>query len=119
MVKPEIYDGNGSDSLKEFLREYEHYFRERYDGNDRQKAKMLGEFLSGEARNCYDAIRGNKMTYTEVKRKLKDWYKQQRIDRITRAENLFEKAYMRETESLHIYASVSYTHLTLPTKRIV
>ena len=76
VVKPEAYNSTGSESLREFLAEYECYFDEKYEGNDKQRAKILGEFLVGDIKDYYQAIGGSKLKYSDVKEKLKEWNRQ-------------------------------------------
>ena len=104
VVRPEIYDGSGAESFREFLSEYEQYFHQKFEGGERQKAKLLGEFLAGEMRDFYNAIGGNRMPYSELKVKLAGWHRQRKCDRFEILEERFDRMGMQENETFHIFA---------------
>ena len=70
VVQPEKFDLNGKQSLKQFLEAYERYFRNRYDGSERECTQELGKFISGELRDAYDALGGAQRKYREIKDEL-------------------------------------------------
>lgn len=104
VVPPGSFDGHGSISLRSYLIEYEHYFWAKYDGTTRQKAKHLGDFLSGPAREAYEALDGSHLEYSSVKKKLLKWYASKRISTRETAEAEFDRACMRDGESFSIFA---------------
>lgn len=104
VVRPDVYSGGSSESLTEFLEEFEYYFDEKYDGTEKQKAKLLRDFLAGDVANFYDAVGGSKMRYSKFKEKLTVWHKQQRNDILNNLEERFDRAAIGDSESLHIYA---------------
>ena len=102
-VPPGIFTGSGEYSLKTFLRDYEDYFKDKFDGNDRQKARQLGQFLSGGVRRAYDAFDGSNLNYRVVKKKLLGWYSGERVSSRCQAETHFEKAEKQREDSITIY----------------
>lgn len=104
VLSPGVFDGLGSISLRRFLTDYEHYFSLKFDGTSRQQAKHLGEFLAGHAREAYEAVGGAQMDYSRVKKKLLSWYSGERVSSRQTAEVEFDRATMRPSESLTIFA---------------
>lgn len=99
-VPPEMFSGQGDISFKAFLREYENYFSAKFDGNNRQKARQLGKFLSSGVRRAYDAMDGSKMKYREVKEKLLSWYNVERVSSRRQAEADFD-CVRKQVEDTH------------------
>ena len=102
-VPPGIFTGRGDYSLKIFLRDYEDYFEEKFSGNDRQKGRQLGQFLSEGVRRAYDAFDGSNLKYQVVKKKLHDWYQVNRVSSRRQAETHFDKAEKQHEDSYTVY----------------
>ena len=104
VVAPVLFEGLDGTSLKRFFSDFERYFKEKYNGTDRQCSQLLAEFLSGPARQAYDALGGPTAKYSQIKPKLLKWYKSERVSQRHSAEEEFYRASMEDTESLTIYA---------------
>ena len=104
VVAPIPFGGHDGGSLSRFLSDFERYFKQKYDGNDRQCSRLLGDFLTGSARRAYDALGGATGRYQKVKPRLLKWYESERISQRRTAEEAFDCAAMEEGESLTIYA---------------
>ena len=104
VVEPGVFDGRDGSSMKEFLREYEAYFNDKYDGNERQQAKKLGDFLRGPCRSAYEAMDGSKLKYSLLKYRLLEWFKGERQSQRSRSEAEFEKAKMMPNDTYGIFA---------------
>lgn len=103
VVKPGIFNCKEGDSLKRFLSEYEEYFVARFDGTEHQKSKQLEQFLSGRARQAFDAMGGPEMKYSKMKPKLLAWYKTEGSGSRRHSEAEFERAKMLSGDTLMIY----------------
>lgn len=104
VVPPSRFDGESRVSMKRYLSEFDEYFFAKYDGTSRQQAKLLGEFLTGRAREAYEALDGSQLRYSSLKRKLLQWHSGERVSSRRRAESEFESAFIGSTESLSIFA---------------
>ena len=104
VVAPGMFKGDGASSLKSYLRDYEQYFEAKYKGNQRQKAKHLGQYLEGSAKRAYDAIDGGALKYGDLKSKLLQWYQAEKVNQRSNREVAFETAQMLPTDTLTIYA---------------
>ena len=104
VVPPGLFDGLGSISMRRFLEDYEDYFSFKFDGTSRQQAKHLGEFLTGQAREAFEALDGAHMDYPRLKKKLISWYSGERVSSRQTATVEFDRAVMKPSESLTIFA---------------
>lgn len=103
-IPPGTFSGKDGASLKLFLSDYEKYFATKFDGNERQQAKHLGEYLTGRAKQVYEAVEGSRMKYSNLKDELLDWYRSEKTSSRSRGETEFEKANMSSSDTLKIYA---------------
>jgi len=104
VVPPRLFDGSGGESLRDFLHEFEEYFDAKYQGNDRQKARKLEEFLGGSAMAAYSALDGQRRKYRELKIELLSWQKMEKVNQRSKHEREFESAKLLPTETLVIYS---------------
>ena len=79
VVKPPMFQMDGSSSLEDFLETYEKYFKNKYNGNAYDMTQMLAKFLSGDILKVYEIRGGRKMKYNKMKSELTQYYKQQKI----------------------------------------
>ena len=68
VVQPACFDIDGKQSLKQFLETYERYFKNRYDGSQRECTQELGKFINGELKDAYDALGGAQRKYRDERR---------------------------------------------------
>ena len=92
MVPPSFFDGKDGVSLKWFLREYEEFFKAKFHGNDHQQAKVLGQYLTGSAKQAYEAVDGSRLKYSRLKGMLLDWYQAEKVSIHQHAEPEFSRA---------------------------
>jgi hypothetical protein len=104
VVMPGRFDGSDGSSLRKFLDEFDAYFTAKFKGTDRQRAKELGRFLCGPARRAYDAMDGTNVRYRELRPRLLEWYRGERISSQRQAEDEFERAHLQQGDSLAIFA---------------
>ena len=104
VVSPGVFDGKDGSSLRRFLTEFEAYFHAKYEGNERQQAKKLGEFLDGPPLRAYQAVEGSRVKYTYLKMKLLEWFRGEKQSQRSRSEGEFEKATMLHGDTLQIFA---------------
>lgn len=103
-VPPPKFDVSKGLSLKRWLREFEAYFIAKYDGTDRQKGSILGEFLLGSIQQAYQAIGGDHLKFSAIKPALLEWYHKERPSSQLRHESEFSNARMQSGETLTIFA---------------
>lgn len=103
-VSPGVFSGDDGASMKEFLNDYESFFTTKYDGNEKQQSRLLGQHLDGPTKLAYDAMDGSRLRYSVLKSELLHWYKGERTSLRNRSENEFRKARMGQGDSLRIYA---------------
>lgn len=103
-VSPEVFSGEEGASLREFLEDYEVFFATKYDGNEKQQARVLGQYLDGPTKRAYEAMEGAKLRYSSLKVELLHWYKGERISMRNRSDNEFRRAKMVRGDTLRIYA---------------
>ena len=101
VVVPQKFNNDDSYCLKKYLARYERYFRAQFNGTQRECSQQLGEFLSGEAKEAYDALRGDQVKYKYLKPKLIEWFTLQRDRKVHRKK--FDQMQMNIGEALHIY----------------
>lgn len=104
VVEPDVFDGAEGQSMRQFFEEYNEYFSMKYNGSEKQKAKLFEKFLSGHVLQAYDAVGGSEMRFEPLKTKLLRWYKSERPSPRYQTEVNFEKAGMHQDDTLHIYA---------------
>ena len=73
VVQPACFELDGKQSLNQFLETYERYFRNRFDGSQRECTQELSKFISGELREAYDALGGAQTKYRDMKGELLRW----------------------------------------------
>lgn len=104
VVAPRVFSGSDGTSLKEHLTEFEAYFDLKYEGSERQKSQILGDFLEGAPRRAYDALDGQRCSYTFLKSELIHWYSSFRASERTRSESEFRRSKMCPGDSLTVFA---------------
>ena len=103
VVQPEIFNGDGRESLRQFLETYERYFRHKFDGTQRDCTRELGRFLTGEVREAFDSLGGAQRKYIYMKEALLDWYKTQKVGRTHRYRLELRQMSMKQEETLKLY----------------
>ena len=103
IVPPIVYDLDCKLSLPTFLKDFERYFSYKYIGNDRDRCRVLGNFLSGEVLKVFEVLGGTHVAYSDVKDKLLTWYDSQRVVMKQRAKSEFKMAFLKESENLTLY----------------
>lgn len=103
IVQPEPFDIEGRLSLRKFLENYERYFKNKFEGNQRDCTRELARFITGELREAYDALGGSQRKYRDMKELLLEWYRTQRVGRAHRWKTEFQQAEMKRNESLKLY----------------
>ena len=79
VVLPGVFDGKDGTSFKFFLKECEQFFSTKYEGSERQQSKVMAQYLSGSAKQAYDAMDGARLKYSKLKPKLLEWYQGKKI----------------------------------------
>ena len=103
VVMPPQFDNLGKQSLRKYLRGYEHYFRTKFNGNQYECSQELARFLVGDALEAYHALGGSEMRYSRLRPELLQWYGSQRGGRTRRYKVDFENVQMRDGEKFKIY----------------
>ena len=79
VVTPPKFELDGRSSLSDYLCSYEEYFRNKYRGSDFDKTQMLGQFLTGELLQVFEAKGGRKLKYDRMKEELLSHFKKLKI----------------------------------------
>ena len=103
VVQPEQFRMDGSISLGRFLDKFERYFKNKFDGNQRDCTQELGKFISGELRQAYDALGGPQRKYRDMKASLLQWIKAQGLGKTRRWKTELQQAVMRKDETIKLY----------------
>ena len=103
VVPPVVYNGCCKLSMRNFFKDFERFFAYKYIGNDRDRCRILSNYLDGEALEVFKVLGGNFSKYLEVKEGLLTWYDSQRIVRRYREKWEFYDAKMKVGESLTLY----------------
>ena len=103
VVVPPVFETDGPVSLSKYLEGYERYFQAKYWGGQRECSQELGRFLTGDAKEAYDILGGPHVKYRDIKPKLLDWFKSQRVGRKEQHRQTFEQVIMHSAESLKLY----------------
>ncbi|KAA0188422.1 hypothetical protein HAZT_HAZT003613 [Hyalella azteca] len=104
VVAPSVFTGEDGASLKRFLVDYEDFFAAKYNGNERQKAKQLANFLGGKVKQAYEAMDGTNQKFRYLKPRLTKWYQGERLSSRRQAEKEFDKARLSFGDSTSIFA---------------
>ena len=102
-VPPEIYSSDSNLSLKLFFNDFERYFSYKYIGNDRDRCRILGTFLTGQPRNVFEVLGGTHLGYPTVKENMLTWYESERTIRIQKKINDFHNATIKVGENLTLF----------------
>ena len=79
VVTPPAFEMDGKMSLGEYLSTYELFFNGKYRGNSYDKCQKLESFLKGDLLKVYQVCGGRRLRYREMKQKLLDFYRKQKI----------------------------------------
>lgn len=103
VVEPECFEVGGRSSMKTFLKDFERYFRTKFQGNQRDCCRELCRFLDGEAKEAYEALGGSRLKYPEMKDELLRWYKTLRMGKTSSVKEELRQMYMKTGESFKLY----------------
>ena len=103
VVPPLVYSTECKISMHVFLKDFEGYFSLKYVGTDRDRCRILGKFLEGEARDVYDVLGGTHLPYSKVKENILVWYDSQQMVWKQQAKYNFNSAKLQEGESFTLY----------------
>ena len=116
----EKFDENSGESLKEYMLKFESYCKANIKGSKRFWISELGEHLDKETLKAFKAIRGVNDEYSEVKKKLLEWYTDMKDIRKKRYRDQFNKIRQEKDESLYMLSSrlEKYYRLAYPKHEI-
>ena len=103
VVVPPKYETDGPVTLTRYLDGYERYFSTKYDGTQRECALELARFLTGETKDAYEAIGGAYMKYRELKPRLLDWFKSQKVSQVQQSRESFARMKLKPSETLKLF----------------
>ena len=103
VVVPPKFETDGPVSLMRYLDGYERYFSAKYDGTQRECAFELARFLTGETKDAYEAIGGAYMKYRELKPRLLEWFKSQKVSQIQQSRKVFARMKLKPSETLKLF----------------
>ena len=78
-------------------------FYTKFNGNQRDCCRELGRFLLGDVKEAYDALGGSAYGYRDMREKILQWYKSQRVGRSYKNKAELQQASMREGETFKLY----------------
>lgn len=103
VVPPGVFDRRSGDSFKSFLSSFDRYYESKYTGDDRDKARHLGQYLGSEMKRWYDAIGGRNRRYKEVCRELLDIYNSERLSTKEESYRKFQQIVVLPADSMKMY----------------
>ena len=89
IIAPAKFKASGSITMDKFLKSYERYFSNKFDGSQEEMASHLEKFLSGSSLSAYIAMDGANMEYFRLKPKLLQWFNSQKINALDTAREQF------------------------------
>ena len=102
-VPPEIFESCSRICMRVFFQDFERYFLHKYVGTDRDRCRVLGNFLKGDARRAFNVLGGTHLGYLSVKEMLLTWYDSELSLRRERAKSEFYMAQIQQGESFTLY----------------
>ena len=105
MPEPEPFELKSRVTWSKFLDKFERYCSEKYSPNKEDWIGVLGDFLSGEVKKAYRAIKGSEKNYKDLIDRLTSWIDMRRVRLETDYKQEFESANMRADESIFLYAT--------------
>ena len=103
VVVPPVFDLEGPVSLSKYLKGYEWYFQSKYAGNQRECSQELSRFISGELKEVYEVVGGHHSRYWDIKPKLLEWYRSQRMSQDKQYQQSLRKVAHKQGESIKLY----------------
>lgn len=103
VVTPFCFDLESKQSLKRFLSRYEHYFKAKFGGTQRESTQELVKFISGEEREAYEALGGSRLKYPDMKAALLHWYGARSRGKVNQFRLELANARMKPVETYTIY----------------
>ena len=103
VVPPEIFNVDSTESFKSFLSNFERYFSNKFDGNQKDRCRELGRFLEGDVKTAYNAVGGPRIKYRDMRDELLSWYKSQQVGRNAMRRSELKQASMRNGETFKLY----------------
>ena len=107
VVSPEVFDGNGRTSMKEFFKEFNAYydikFEDKHDKTGKLRCRKLAEFLEGDALRAYDNYGGKYVYFDEMQEELLSWYKSTKVGSSYQRKAEFTQASMDSDETYKLY----------------
>lgn len=101
----EPYDENCGLELSEYLRRFEEYYSKNYKGEKYLWLGVLESKLQGRTLQGFKSVRQDDEGYEKTKRKLLRWHKEETETRATTARKNFDRARMKDGESVSIYCN--------------
>ena len=99
------FDENSGQSLSEYLKQFEKYCSQTFKGDKYLWIGELKKHLSGRTLTGFQSIYQVNDSYREIKKKLLNWYKEEKEIRMAKAKKKFENAKCRKEESLYVFSA--------------
>ena len=118
MPELEPFDEESVETLGEFIKNFEEYYSKNFKGNKQLRIRALEKLFTGRILDSFKAIRKVEKDYSTIKRKLLRWYDGEKEARKYKAKKKFEKATVKENESMLMYSNrlMSLFKLAFPKK---
>ena len=111
--RPGKFDVTSGRPLQTFLSEFENYCKHSFRGGSYLWASELEDFLTGILFDAYSALYCPGESYRELKGKLLGWYAEYKETIQEKTRKKFERAQMKPSESLRLYAARLEKQFTL------
>ena len=105
LPKLEKFNEESTVRLEEYLTRFENYCKQNYKGGEYLWIGELEEMLTGRALEGFRTIRQNDEDYRTTRRKLLEWYEEERELRTARARKRFHNAIIQADESILLYSN--------------
>lgn len=102
---PEPYDLSSGQSFSSFLLMFEDYCQHSFRGSDSKWIPELGRYLVGDMYQAFVAHKSHEDSYSQVKNKLRKWYRESKSRRQAGSKAMFGRATMGVDESVRLFAS--------------
>ena len=104
VARPQVFQPDGWQSLRQFFSSYERYFHSEFEGSSRDCPQELANFLPAEMRSHFEAVGGRRLRYDDMKAEMISWYKSHKNRNTKYWRDQLASAQMNSGESLKLYA---------------